>query len=234
MTKFKKIMITISAILIIGGIMIGSEFNKKDFKNETKKTTFFKSNQKTLEHHQTNSISVKAPLSARIINHVTARGDSVLYLPKRSVAQRISRKNPVSKYLTTTLEGYDFTDSILAIRKRDYKGNQQDIIGEIQGMLVIKTNTPSSGSLPLIKKENEDRVGLYMGKIVLIHKQDDNLENEIAAIVGVPGMISHVSGVYIIESPKVADSIQLLTNLKEKFKNTQIDLDINYSRNEAK
>lgn len=103
-------------------------------------------------------------------------------------------------------------------------------MGEHLGYSLIQSDLPIDRGFKLVKLENDKRVGLYLNKIVLAHEKDLELENLIKDISG-PGLsLSHLAGVYILESKGLSESIDIIASLKEKVPNLSVDLDIRYNR----
>lgn len=216
-------------VVFFGSLLIGI----KIFKDQSVKKNEFKSEQKILIRNEKSfSTPVTAKTKEETVKVMEKSLTSMAKVPRTSRKVALvgdARRGLDNNHLTESKNGYQYSDNIYAVLKKNYRGSTDHIIGEYLGYLLIESEIAIENGFKLIKLESEKRVGLYMEKIILIHEKNNEFESKLKELSGAISFY-YLSGVYFIESKSIEDSINFLTSYKQKFPNSQADLDIQYNR----
>jgi hypothetical protein len=134
------------------------------------------------------------------------------------------------KYLTSSLGKFAFSDEIWAIDKPFFKGKKKEVIGEFQGMNILKTEKLLEKAYPVVLNKTDNRIGIYLGDIVVSHKKDDLFESNLRSLIGKKNNLRFNFDMYIITLRGIRESLELQEKLSRHLGNVPVDLDIQYDR----
>lgn len=215
--------------LVFCSILIGI----KIFNRPSEKKIEFKSDQKIIIRNEKSFATPTTIKTKEEAVKITESASTTKNKEQRTIRKLAFsgdfRKGIDSKYLTELKNGYQYSDNIYAIFKKNYHGSTNRILGEYLGYLLVESEIAIENGYKLIKLENENRVGLYMEKVILIHQKSNEFESKLKELSGAISFY-HLSGVYFVESKSVEASIEFLTLFKQNFPHSQADLDIQYNR----
>lgn len=213
-------------IVIAGAVLtFGAWYLFSSFNESKRKSSNFKS-------YQTEP-TVIVPTIQPPTKVVQAPSSKQQAVPIKKIISQTSTKNKSSlqslfvNFLDHKTSKWLWSPNVYVLEKDTYNGPKNNILGNHDGFDVIKDKTKPKNALNLIYDSVEKRLGVYTGKIIIIHQKTSEFEDKLKNIVGVN--IEYLSGVYFISSEDFDNAAQLVANIQDGIPSVKIDLDINYA-----
>ena len=217
-----KIVLGITGLSLVGWLIVNN------FSGPVRKNSNFKSYQ---QEFKAGATSMQQLVDASIESKKEAekqQSPNKDALPKRGIAEKFQRENPIVNHLDQSEGNFLWSPDVFAILETEYKGDKGNIIGKHDGYIVVKDAAKPANALNLVYNSSEKRVGIFMGKIVVIHKKSNDFESKLQDISG--STPEYHSGVYFLSSDNLPAATKTVSNIQNNFKSIQVDLDVNYSR----
>lgn len=144
-----------------------------------------------------------------------------------SLKNKFSRLSPIVNYLNQKTGKWNWSPNVFAIEKNKYQGSKENILGTHDGFTIVKDLVKPKEALSLIYNPTDKRLGIYTGKVIILHEKSTDFENKLHG-VGISD-IQFIANAYFVSSEKFSDAVSIASNIQKGIPGTQVDVDINYS-----
>jgi hypothetical protein len=232
-SKKKKYLFATSGLILLAGVVVFNNVNhegRKISKIEVKKVS-----QKNILSYQTFQPSVNSTSKTNITRKQNKRVRKRIKntvagtrFPARSLRRG---EDPLSIYIDKEVGKYGVSTNVYALPENITPGQGYEIITNKLGMNWVQGQSKPENALTVIKDPTTGKVGYYTGKIVLISKKTDVIKEYLDR-----GNESYnqISNTFIIELNDFESALEYADELRQKLPNSNVDVDLNFSRMTAK
>lgn len=193
-------------------------------------TTKLVSNQKLVKPLSQANLSNNTSFS-EISKKRISRYDLAKNIPSRDLAESKNRfTSPTDKFLDQVNSEYLWSKNIFVVLKGQGIPKDVQVIEEKSQFTVVRSDKPLPSKLYAVKNKDTGVLGYYTGKVILTG--DDNVIEIFLTTHSLNA--EKIINTYVVNVQDIQEGINIKSSAQQDYKNLQVDLDFNFSRESAK